>query len=318
MNSKNKKKSYAKTIIIVFLIVVVISLMALYFLKPKSINDEEIKMEKSDITTYYNFNGNIEAKNKQIVYAERTLQIKEFNIEKGQKVSKGTTLFTTTMGEEIIATIDGEVTDIIVEKGQQIMPGNKIMNIIDYDNLQLSVNVDEYDLAAVTVDKEAKIVIYSLDKNINGKVMDVAKEGTELNGITYFKALISIDKDNALRVGMSAEAKILNQNLKNVPTLPMSAIQFDDNNKPYVRVKQNQKSIRKNITLGITDGINVEIKKGINLKDAVLVPEKQNMGFTSGRMRNSNNNNQNNNNNGMNNGGSLNQNNNTNPSSGGN
>ncbi|MEN8907417.1 MAG: HlyD family efflux transporter periplasmic adaptor subunit [Clostridiales bacterium] len=268
----NKKKMGNKLIIGLFIIVAV-GVTAAYFLNPSSAKEEEIEVSKGDITTYYNFSGNIEAKNKEIVYADKSMQIDEIKVKEGQKINKDDVLFTNTMEEEIKAGIKGEIADIKIEKDQQVMPGAEIINIIDYDNLQLNIKIDEYDLKSVEKGKETNIKIHALDKEINGKIEEISKEGTEINGVTYFNALVSVEKDEKLRVGMSAEVKILDQKASNINILPMSAISFDDNNNTYVYIKKEDESVKRKIKVGITDGINVQIKEGIKLSDTVIIKE---------------------------------------------
>ena len=53
-------------------------------------------------------------------------------------------------------------------------------------------------------------------------------------------------------------------------------VQYDDKTKkPFVELeKENQKFERKDIELGISDGINVEVKSGLSLNDKIKVWNK--------------------------------------------
>ena len=171
-----------------------------------------------------------------------------------------------------------------MDENAQIMPGAKLLDIVDYSDLQLKVQVDEYDLSAVSKGKDATVTIHSLNNNVSGKITDVSKEGEYTNGVTNFTATIALAKDNNLRVGMSAEAKVLNQSVSNVVLLPMSAIQFDASNNPYVLIKDISNSPKTvGLTLGINDGVHAEIKSGVTTNDTVLVPQTAKpTGFGSG------------------------------------
>ena len=74
---------------------------------------------------------------------------------------------------------------------------------------------------------------------------------------------------------MSAEVKILDESVKEVVVLPMSVISFDDNNNAYVYIKDENKKVKRDLDVGITDGINVQIKKGISLDDEILLEKKE-------------------------------------------
>jgi HlyD family secretion protein len=77
-------------------------------------------------------------------------------------------------------------------------------------------------------------------------------------------------------------------------TISESLLQFDrDSNKPYVEImKTDQEFERKDIKIGISDGINVEILSGLKMEDKVKVwnktePKKigeENSGNSKGRL----------------------------------
>ena len=271
---KTKKKSHKKAIIFSILGAVLIIAFALFLNAPKKSTMDSVTAKKGDITTYYSFSGSIETKNRQSTNAEKALQIYKIKVAEGQSVKKGDVLMTTYVGDNIKATIDGEVTKIYVEKDQQLMNGAQLIDVVDYKNLQLTVQVDEYDIKAISINKSAAVTINALNKDLTGTVTDISKEGTYQNGVTYFTATISLPIDSSLLVGMSADAKVLNQSVKNVVILPVSAIQFDADNNPYVYMKDNKKSQKiVDITLGVNDGTNVEVKSGISSSDTVLVPK---------------------------------------------
>lgn len=269
----SKKKSSKKAIIGSIVGILAVALAVTRFAMPQKTNYTEVKPAIGNLATYSSFSGSVEAKNRQTVYADKAMQIKDIKVTEGQQVSPDTVLMTTVSGEEIKPEITGEVSSIDADVNAQLMPGAKLIEIVDYSDLQLAVQVDENDLAAVSTGKEASVTIHALNKDVSGKITDVAKEGTYQNGFTTFGATISLAKDSNLRVGMSAEAKVLDQSVTNVVILPMSAIQFDDNNNPYVLLKDGSNIPKQvGITLGINDGVHAEIKSGVTANDIVLVP----------------------------------------------
>lgn len=269
----NKKRSKFRKLIWPLLGILVVALAALIFMMPKKINYTEVKPLTGNLATYYTFTGSVEAKNRQDILADKAMQIKKINVTKGQQVTKDTTLATTTGGEEIKPEIAGEVANIEAVENAQVMPGTKLMDIVDYSDLQLKVQVDENDLPAVSIGKAATVTIHALNKDLSSQITDISKEGEYLNGITNFTATLSLPAESDLRVGMSAEAKILNQSVANAVILPMSAIQFDEYDNPYVMLKDgNRAPKRVAATIGINDGVHAEIKKGVTANDIVLVP----------------------------------------------
>lgn len=274
MKSKNKFRKVITWLLIIIGIGAVVSFRN----RPVRLYGDEIEVKTGDIKTYYSFSGSIEAKNREVVFSEQAEQVREFKVEVGDIVEKDQVLYKNNRGVNIKSKISGEVLDIFVEESQQLMPGTKIMEIVDYKDLQLKVKVDEYDLKSINIGEKVYVKIHALDKEIEGIVSEIAKEGIYTNGVTFFNTIISIENDGNILVGMSAEAKIMNASVTNIAFLPMSTVKFDEENKAYVKIKKDDILENKNIELGITDGVNVEIKSGLNLGDKVFV-EKTSSNF---------------------------------------
>jgi HlyD family secretion protein len=277
MGKGKKSGGRVITAIVVILVILGVAYLAFKFLSGRSrANYTEVTARTGDITTYYNFSGTIAAISSQFVYANSSMQIDAIDVAEGQQVKKDEVLMRTTWGAEIKAPFAGTVEEIDTALDAQLAPGSKLCKIVDYNNLQLIVQVDEYDLSAVSVGKEATVTINAQGKDMTGTVTDLAEEGVSQNGVTYFNAAISLPSGGGLRVGMTAQARLLNQSSQSVILLPMTAIQFDNDNNPYVYVPGDKRSMRSvDVTLGINDGTNVEVKSGIQSGDVIALPSPE-------------------------------------------
>jgi len=266
---KNSKKKRLITISIITIAVVGIAVT--FLMRPKTTAYENVDAKIGDITNYYSFSGNVETKNRQTVMSERVMQVSSIKVSEGDIVEVGTVLLTTSTGEEIKSKISGEVMNLTATESAQVMAGTKLLEILDYNNLEIKVKVDEYDIAALEKGKETSIKVGAINKEIKGVVSSMSKEGQIVNGVTFFTATIDLEKDDSVKIGMSAEVKVINSNATGVVTLPMKAISFDDNNNPYVLKKGDKKEgIRTEITTGINDGTTVEIKSGVSSEENIL------------------------------------------------
>lgn len=280
MSKKSKSKS-KKWIIVVIVLAVIAAVFYGLFFRPETAIYKEVKAKTSDITTYYSFSGNIEANDRQSIMSGKVMHIYDIKVNEGDMVAEDDELIRTNAGERIKAGIDGEVISIEVEDNEQVMSGMKLVEIVNFDNLEISVKVDEYDLAAVEKGKETTVQIGAVNKEVKGKIGSVSKEGEITNGVTYFRAIINLDKDEELKPGMSAEVKILNNQATDVVTLPMYAIQFDDSNNPYVMIKdENDMIVNQDITTGINDGVTVEITSGISAGDIIFYTDNEPLSAT--------------------------------------
>lgn len=276
--------------IVGIVIVILASFLIFRITQSEDIKGEEIEVKKGDISTYYNFSGSIEAKNKSVLYAELPMQISEFLVKKGQTVKKGDAVYKDNLGQKVKADIDGEVSRIEVEKDAQLTPGTEIMEIVNYNELELKVKVDEYDLNSIEVGTPVEVTINALDKTFEGEIVEIERQGVYMDGVTFFDTTISVNNEEGIRVGMSAEAKVLDKEAKETMLLPMTAISFRSDNKPYVKIKKEKIVEEKDIEIGVTDGVNVEVKSGLEVGDKVFIPtvEQNNFGPPEG-VRDSNN-----------------------------
>lgn len=222
------------------------------------------------IETYYSFSGNVASSNTQNVMAEKIMQIKEIHINEGDEVNEGTLLFTTTDGTEIKSNIAGTVNTIMVEADQQVMSGNQMAEIIDLNQLEVVMNVDEYDLEAIAIDQKVAVQIGSLGKDIEGTITEISRTAMTQNGVAYFQAIVQLNNDAAVKVGMTAEAKVLKASAQDVVTIPMTALSFDDENNPIVYTQTTDGELTAlPIEIGINDGKNVEVKSEIEAGETV-------------------------------------------------
>ncbi|MGL5550004.1 MAG: efflux RND transporter periplasmic adaptor subunit [Culicoidibacterales bacterium] len=224
----------------------------------------------STIETYYSFSGNVASSNTQNVMAEKIMQIKEIHVNEGDEVSAGTLLFTTTDGTEITSKIGGTVNALLVETDQQVMSGSQMAEIIDFNQLEVIMNVDEYDLGAIAINQKVAVHIGALAKDIEGTITEISRTAMTQNGVSYFQATVQLNTDDAVKVGMTAEAKILKASAQDVVTIPMTALSFDEENNPMVYTTTADGELTElPVEIGINDGKNVEIKSEIEAGETV-------------------------------------------------
>ena len=269
--SKKRKSRIGKWIITGIIAVGIIGIISAYIMRPIPSAYESAVAKTSDIKTYYSFSGNVESKNRQTVAAEKVMQVSSIKVKEGDRVNEGTVLLETTTGDTITSKISGEVANLNIEENAQVMTGIKLMEIVDYNHLEIAVKVDEYDISALEKGKEATVKIGALDKEFKGSISSMSKEGQVSNGVTFFTATIDLEQDESIKIGMSAEVSILSNTATGVVTLPMTAVQFDDNNKAYIYKKGERETyIRSEIATGINDGSSVEVKSGVTNGETVF------------------------------------------------
>lgn len=176
---------------------------------------------------------------------------------------------------KVYAEISGKVDEIYVEEDTSMGMNTKILDIINYDDLEVTIKVDEYDLKTVEIGKETKVFVNASNKEIIGTVSDISRQAVVVNGVSYFPTTLTLTKDPDLRVGMSVEVKILNQNEKDATTISMKALQFDNENKPFIYYRDMEGNVlSKYVQVGVNDGNIVQILDGVKAGETLLLPWK--------------------------------------------
>ena len=185
----------------------------------------------------------------------------------------------------IRAQMSGTILEIPVKEGDQVIQANNfnagttIASIADMSKMIFEGKVDEAEVGKIKKDIDLDITLGAInDKKFPAKLNFIAPKGTETNGAVQFtiKADLTLDKDYFLRAGYSANAEIVLEQKDSVLSVKESVLQFDKKtDKPYVEIKIGEDIFeRKELELGISDGINVEIISGITKDDNIKIWNK--------------------------------------------
>lgn len=184
------------------------------------------------------------------------------------------------------ATITGLVLDVPVKVGSSVIQANTmndgttVATVADMNNLIFKGKVDETEVGQLSVNQPMEISIGALpDLSLDAVIENIAPKGTETNGANTFeiKAAINVPEGRQLRAGYSANASVMLNSAHGVLTVPESVIEWAGD-KTYVYVLtdsvKEQKFDRTEVATGISDGINIEVKSGVDktarLRGAVI------------------------------------------------
>ncbi len=262
VNKKSKSKKY---LIVVLVILIVAGLGGARMMSMRnSVTYSSETVTTGDVQTYYTFSGSVASESSQIVLADTVMQIETIEFEEGDKVESGDVLFTTTAGGEIVAGIDGTIDEIYVDVDDQIISGTSLCQIIDFENLQLEVKIDEYALSCISEGDETLVYIGAIDKDIEASVQKISNTAQSAYGVAYFTAILELEYDEDIKVGMTAETKLLNSQALDVLLLDMDAVDFDDDDNAFVYVLNEDGEYEETIIeTGVTDGNIVEVISGL-------------------------------------------------------
>ena len=185
----------------------------------------------------------------------------------------------------IRSTISGVILDIPVKVGNSVIlsntfnDGTTIASVANMNDLIFRGNIDETEVGQLVGGMPMKITIGALqDLKFDANLEYISPKAVESNGANQFeiKAAVKLSEGGKIRSGYSANAEIVLASVTKALSIPESAIEFSGDSTFVYIIKgdgKNKTYERTQVTTGLSDGVNIEIKKGLSTKDKVRGPE---------------------------------------------
>ena len=214
--------------------------------------------------------------------AKENLQAAQNDLE---IIREGSVSGSSTANTNIRATITGTILEIPIKLGDQVIAANSFNSgstvaiIADLNMMIFEGQVDEAEVGRLEVGQDLSVSMAAIpDKEFLAKLKFVAPKGTEAGGAVQFKieADLTLDESTFIRAGYSANGTLVVDNRQDIMVIPEALLQFDRKTSiPYVEVEtSNQNFERRDITIGLSDGIKVEILDGLEMTDKIKIWNK--------------------------------------------
>ncbi|MDQ8734059.1 efflux RND transporter periplasmic adaptor subunit [Paenibacillus sp. LHD-38] len=185
-------------------------------------NYKEATGTENEEATKQSLQKNIEDANTEIADYEEQLQDIYDEQAKEEKV--------------VSASIDGEITEMYIEVGDEVNANTTVATIVDYTKLEFVTSVDELDISSVKVGQAVDLSLSAItDHTIDATVSEIAMEGTSNNGSSAFEVNILLTDIEGVKVGMSGEAAITIASKENIVLVPVNAV-VEMGTKSFVRI----------------------------------------------------------------------------------
>ena len=158
-----------------------------------------------------------------------------------------------------------------------------IVQIADLSQMEILIEISEGDISNVKpgikvtytiladMNDVHETTLKSIDPGLtlltNDEYTEVVDEG---EAIYYYGRLVVPNPDGKLRIGMTTQNVLYVESAPNVLTVPTTAIKTNGNAK-YVEILTADGVQQRQITTGISDGLNMEVKTGVNEGDKVIL-----------------------------------------------
>lgn len=206
--------------------------------KIKSINKSITKLQETITEYQQSYKEATGTENEEATKASLQKNIENANDEIADYQDQLQDIYEAQAKEEkvVTASIDGEVTELSIEVGDEVNANTAIATIVDYTKLEFVTSVDELDISALKVNQSADLSLSALtDKKINATVSDIAMEGTSNNGSSSFEVNLLLKNIEGVKAGMSGEAAITIASKENIILVPVNAV-VEMGTRSFVRI----------------------------------------------------------------------------------
>ena len=228
-------------------------------------------------------------------------------VEDGDSVREGQHLISYSDGTYTDAPEDGIVTAIDPPQTGSVADDGQTLTLACTDQLALEISVPEDEISKLAEGDEAKIAVNAdTGKTFNGTVTSIRAISEDLmesadqedetegasepggsgasepggsgasaeeqssGGSTTYQAVLTLTNDGSLKPGMSASCTVTISH-RSVLAVPVEAVQFDENDQPYVELVSGSSVTESPVGTGESDASYVEITEGLSEGDQVRI-----------------------------------------------
>lgn len=185
---------------------------------------------------------------------------------------------------EIRSTITGMVLDVPTKVGNSVIEANNfndgttICVVADMEDLIFQGKLDESEVEKLQQGMDLILTIGAIeDKKYSAELEYISPKGVEENGAIQFeiRAAVRLAENDFIRAGYSANAMVVLDRRDSVLTISEQVVQYDKAQTPFVEVLTalNQYD-RRDVKLGLSDGLNVEVLEGVQEGDELKIWNK--------------------------------------------
>ena len=203
---------------------------------------------------------------KALALAEARYEAAKATLEEARATLEGATM---------VAPFDGTVISVGAEVGDLVSSNMNVVTLADLTDLEVLASVDETDISQVEVGQEVQITFDAFaGRRLRGKVLEVPLEGTLVQNVVTYQVPVSLEgaEGVAIKSGMTANLSIVVGRRENVLLLPaLAVLQAEEGNVVMVQDSTQAGGVASSVEVGLSDGTYVEIVRGLNEGDQVLV-----------------------------------------------
>ena len=154
-----------------------------------------------------------------------------------------------------------------------IMDETELCTLTDYDTAEITLTVDELDIAQLSIGQAVTVTLDALPgQSFDGEITEIDPNGENSGGSTKYSVTVTLPRTEDMLTGMNAAVRVQLKENDGRLLIPLAAVQ-EDANGIYVCTGYDKSSDEATapaaITTGLSDGENVEVLSGLSEGDTV-------------------------------------------------
>lgn len=197
------------------------------------------------------------------------------NIDETAKdaLDQGNALYAQSMNQlgycKLYADKAGVVSSVDAEEGQVVAAGQKIVTLVQNNELEVEINVPENRIDKLKSAKEIDVSLWALPSiKVKGSVREISPVANDASR-TYRVRISLINPPSSIKIGMSSNVSISEDNSSSKIWIPIAAV-YQQTTAPAVWVVNENKVSLKNITLGDSSSDQITVNDGLSEGDEVV------------------------------------------------
>ena len=176
----------------------------------------------------------------------------------------------------VLAKYNGVVTSVALTKGDSIHTGSALITLYDMDKVTMTVSVYEEDMTDIFLGSEANILFTAYPEDpFTAVVTEISEASADSRGNVVYEVTVTVQGDvSGLFQGMTGDITFITRQSEETLYVYKRAV-ITENGKSYVKVREdNGNIVKREITIGFSDGTYIQVVEGLSEGDVVLIESK--------------------------------------------
>jgi HlyD family secretion protein len=163
-----------------------------------------------------------------------------------------------------------------IQQGDQIAPGQPFMQIVDTSGMQVQSTASQVESDEMRLGQRAVVSFDAFpDLKLNAKVSSIGAIATSVRGVNYFLRTVPVylsilDHDSRVIPDLSTASNVVVDQNDSALLVPREAVESKDG-KSFVRVKTGDQFVPREVTLGVSDNLNIAVLSGVRAGEEIAL-----------------------------------------------